>query len=202
MISTSRGLLGSTACLAFLIWLVPSQAATVSDFESGTTEGWASADGIMTLVPDNSTASQGDWSLRIDRSAGGWSNTMMLDLIASSLWDAVAANGTLLIDFKAQGGSDVPAWWWNIHPIFNSETGGWSQQSQIDPVLDGTWQTLTWNYGGQPTPPGGWGQFFLATNTGDVATVWIDNIRVVPEPASLGLLLGTGCLLGLRRRRR
>jgi hypothetical protein len=167
-------------------------ADTISDFESGTTEGWSSVDGIIGLVPDNTTSSQGQWSLRIDRSAGGWSNTMMLNLIGSGLWGTVANNSMLMIDFKAQGGTNVPAWWFNMTPIVNSQNGGWSQQSQVDPTLDGTWRTMMWNYSQQPPVPGDWGEFFLATNTGDLATVWIDNIRVVPEPQAM-ILIGMAC---------
>lgn len=179
----------------------PAFADTLSDFESGTTEGWSSADSnVISLVPDNTTASQGNWSLRIDRSAGGWSNTMIMDLIGTGAWGAVANNSKLLIDFKAQGGTDVPAWWWNMTPIVNSQNGGWSQQSQVDPVLDGTWRTMMWTYSTQPPTPGDWGQLFLATNTGDVATVWIDNVRVIPEPSSA--MLAGFFLLGFRRWRR
>jgi hypothetical protein len=186
--------------LLILASAVPVQATTISDFESGTTEGWASADAIINLVPDNTTSSEGSWSLRIDRSAGGWSNTMALDLVSGGQWGDFSNNSKLLIDFKAQGGTDVPAWWWNMTSIFNSENGGWDQQSQFDPTLDNTWQTMTFDYSAQQPTPGSYGELFLATNTGDVATVWIDNIRVVPEPSAIAILmLGLGCLLVSRR---
>jgi hypothetical protein len=186
--------------LLVLATALPVQAATISNFESGTTDGWASVDENIDLVPDNTTASEGSWSLRIDRSVGDWSNTMVLDLIASGLWGDFTSEGTLLIDFKAQGGTDVPAWWWNMSPIFNSENGGWSQQPQVDPTLDGAWQTMVWEYSAQPPTPGSFGEFLLATNTGDMATVWIDNIRIVPEPSAIAVVLvGLVCLLVNRR---
>jgi hypothetical protein len=45
-----------------------------------------------------------------------------------------------------------------------------------------------------------WGKIRIINNTGGAGTVYYDNVRLVPEPATLGLL-GLGGLVLLRRRK-
>jgi len=178
------------------------QAGMISDFESGTAEGWTSIDPSVSLsvVPGGSLGS--NYALRVDRTSGGWNNTMLLALSAAG-WSDLAANTAFSLDIKAQGGSDIPGWWLQIVPVLNSSANAWVQYpNSMGGNLDGQWHTYLWEYPAQPADPGGNTHEVLLCGQGGASpnmNYFIDNIQVVPEPAALGLLAMSG--LVVRRRR-
>jgi hypothetical protein len=186
-----------------------ASAAIISNFESGTDEGWTKHDVndatiAMAVVPGGSGGS--GFALQVTRTGGSWNNTMKLAL-PDAQWADVGTGTTLTMDIKAQGGTDVPGWWLQSIPIFNSQLGGWDQLSSTDVVLDGQWRTYTWTYPAQPPDGGTYRELFLASQGGanPGMTFLLDNIGIVPipEPGSIAMLaLAAAPLLGRRRRMR
>lgn len=80
-----------------------------------------------------------------------------------------------------------------------SSTGHISNSGDVKYTLTDTWETYTWNYTIDPTAT----HLKFVPVQHDGISVGYDNVGVVPEPATLGLLgVAGGAMLFLRRRMR
>ncbi len=175
-----------------------ASASVVGDFE-GSVDGFTNV-GSATLSSDSSAASLNASSLLVTDSGTGWSQSVKKDI--SSIWAEVAPGGALSLDIKAAGGApNIPAWWLQLIPVINSENGGWNQGSFGNFSLDNNWHTVSWTFPAMSATPGGWGEVFLISNSSDVRSYNIDNVRIsaVPEPGSATVLLALGAISRRRR---
>ena len=178
------------------VTLLGAPAWGLTNFESGTTEGWTAG---YSLTVEAGGPAGSAYDLRCSGASGSWDQSLNLDLLAAGLWGEVAGGTTLSIDLMAQGGSDVPGWWLQMFPVINSQNGGWNQ-GYFGVNLDGQWATYTYTYPAQPADPGAYAQLILVNQGGGPLTFRIDNV-VIPEPATLGAM-GALALLAVRRRTR
>jgi PEP-CTERM motif len=194
-----------------------AQAGLLSDFDDGTAQGWVVDPGATntTITPDNTTASQGSGSLRIDVSDGGFKfGAMRYDQGAVNPHHPEWVAGTkLLFDVKVGTFTDFLSIRPSYIPSYGAsgdDSGGTTNGPDInvhDPA--DVWKTVEWIYPAngtangpaQGSPPPFWIEWFSVNSNGPM-TLWVDNIRIVPEPASLALwcLGGLGLIL-LRRKR-
>ena len=73
IIVNATGYRMAAACAVLLAFAGLGRAGTLSNFETGTLEGWAvdAGAGSVTLTPDNTTSSEGSFSLRVEVATGG-----------------------------------------------------------------------------------------------------------------------------------
>lgn len=118
----------------------------------------------------------------------------------AALIAAVKANNKLVLDYTLP--NDVgPLGYFEIQAVWNSQGGGYlgfnnNPHFTAANLTAGT-HTVTLDYSAQqaglpadPVSAGNWYELFIVLNSGGVnvpQAVYVDNIRVVPEPASLGL---------------
>jgi hypothetical protein len=172
----------------------------ISDFETGTLEGWDIASGSPTLEVVAGGPGDSAWALEVTVLDEDYSQ-ILVDLAD---WSALAAENAILFDMLVPSTAEKL----DVNPALNSAIGGWVDTGWIgvDNIdKSGTWVTYQWDYPGQPASPGSYGQLFLSlwedTTDDSSTTFYIDNVRVVPEPATLGtLMLLGGVVLGRRRR--
>jgi hypothetical protein len=182
------------------------QAQTViGDFESGSFDTWTA--GTATLSFDTVGTTLGSSSLKIV-APGGWNAVLSRDV--TSFISLLAQTGTTIsLDITARNDDNsIPSWWLGNEIVLQSDTTGWvGLGGQGTPIGWGP-QTTTETY----TIPAAtsallaaatWAQVILVNNTGDGATIYVDNIVItaVPEPATASLIgLGlAGLLVGRRR---
>lgn len=190
-------------------------AGQLSDFNDGTTQGWtvdAGAAATVTITPDNSVSSEGSGSLRIDTTTGGFKfGAMRYDQGAVNPhhpnW--LAPNTTLLFDVLEGTFTDFMTIRPSYIPSGPASAGGTINGPDFTAHTPAGWKTISWTYpapgsGQEPPPtPTFWIEFFSINSNGPM-TLWIDNIRTVPEPASLALvgLAIAGCVVGRSARSR
>lgn len=187
--------------LAVLALMATSAGATVIEsFEDGNPSPWTGFAGVSTTVgvTDGTYSAYGD-------PLSWWNPTFMTNY--SNEWAPLLdAGDTLTVDVTLVDA--IPEGkWFQVWFQFLTDTGGSSGDVGYTAVAGGgATTTVSFNYGALPVDfanPGNWTQLRIGTNPGggfDATAVYIDNIRVTPEPATLALL-GMGGLALIRRRR-
>ena len=187
-----------------------ARAGTLSNFESGTLEGWTvdAGAGSVTLTPDNTTSSEGNFSLRVEVATGGFHfGVMRYDqgAVNSHHPQWLAPNTTLLFDVREGTFTDFMTVRPSYIPSGPTGTGGTVNGPDFTVHTPVGWKTLSWTYPGPgsgqevpPVPPF-WIEWF-SSNSNGAHSFWIDNIRTVPEPAGLLALPMLGAVLARRRR--
>lgn len=159
-----------------------------------------------TIAPGTVGVTDGVASLQRDFGAG-WK---AIDLDISGLIDELNANDTLLVDVTTSNTAESVGWWLETAIVLQGgidPSGDYYNQSGLTSVAspDGSLITTTVAYNYAPGLTSGpvvnWAKFRIINNTNGDGTVYYDNMRLVPEPATLSLL-GLGGVALLRRRRK
>lgn len=177
-----------------------ASAATLYSFETGI-EGWADEppDAVIDLSQGAVGATDGSHSLAVRRISG---NTFgffrSFDGFATNL-PAVLANTTVAFDVTVP--SDFNGTFMGWRHVWNSNAGFQQSGDVFPPAVPGTSYTVSFDYTAYSSVPAD-ATFlgtYLAINTDATSTVYIDRLRVVPEPAALA---GVAAMAMLVRRRR
>jgi len=219
-----RTLLTTFSCISFAITL-PAQV--IGDFEGALDPGWALGFNPTTGAPSTTWASTGSYSLAMKPST---LNAFSFSLQFNDLVTAQKLASTHKLQFDVHfissewtdaGGDGYVRW--DIASL-NSENGGWSQLGNANitdpanPSYPGSWdpnnwgashtRTLTYDFTGLGNnPSGGWGQFNISVNMGNIEAAgnfYIDNVQLVavPEPSTLALAGLSSLALMMARRRK
>ncbi len=180
-------------------------AQVLYSWETGL-EGWTdnSGDVVLNLAQSTTGATEGTQALSITWQGGfGWFNTgQTAGLVEQTLNGATQFE----LDVTVPDGFSGVSSWANMLLAFNDGTHGWRQlgASVNVPTTAGT-HRLVFDYSGLAAPPASnpWFQIHLAVNSANGAdrTLYLDNMHVVPEPASM-IALALGGLGVIARRRR
>ncbi len=199
-------------------------AALVTSFESGTFDGWwaESPNGVTTTV-NTDRASDGSYSagvsFAVTTNLSGWTANGIVSGDARSFVTAGSTELTVDVYSDWANANNWGVYANEVHLILNYE-GGWTTVAPTAGSLaNGSFQTLTYDltpYAATISDPGlsysvlgfGWvlgtwaGDDFGATYTDNgTQTIAIDNIEVIPEPATMGLVAFAGAGVLLIRRR-
>jgi hypothetical protein len=194
----------------------------LADFQGGTTANWQNGAVGNAIAPVNVATGgplgAGDRYLRIASDGSGAGGKLTVFNRDQWLGDYVAEGVTSIeVDLRNEGNVAL-----SIRLAFKtgpgtSGVGGFLSQTMLLPVGSG-WQHFSISLApGALIPinnPGPWASFFIgevrfihqvgsSNLTGDnvVGRLGIDNIRVVPEPATLALFAGGALVLAARLRR-
>jgi PEP-CTERM motif len=181
---------------------------TVTTGPAGDSDG-STTNGLGSTAPGVPGAAGTAGALTLVQNVTGFNQANLGDEATNAgFLAALKANNKLTFDYTLPSAITFGATdgnYFQIIPVFNW-TGGY-QQLHNDPFfstanMTAGKHTVTYDYsafqGGLPTSPPSYFQLFLVLNSGgvmadlttpEVGTVYIDNIRLVPEPASL-LLMG------------
>jgi|GEM_PF-4708707 len=170
------------AAIAALVGTVGiGRAQLLYSFETGL-DGFTIGASAGTLTQDTVGATQGSFSMRLDRVTGsGWNQmTKDIDTTIRALLNG-AAKKNVLVDVTQ---NDAGNYWRQMVPIFNSPSGGWSQGTTIglNYAQTGT-ATYVLPYGNinVPVEADPWGQqvyIYQCDGNAAVAPIWFDNFRI------------------------
>ncbi len=197
-------------CIMFSVALViglatGAQGATIDSFESGVGDWEVIYPLEESLAQSTTGVTDGTYSMERNF-RGSWSE---VDLeLDASLIAAVNANDTLEVDISTSESGASVGWWLQAAFVIQggNATGSYYLQTAESAIIspDGslTTTTLSFNYAPLMTdgPLTDWGKIRLVVNGGGGGTLYYDNLRAVPEPATM-TLLGLGGLALLRRRK-
>jgi hypothetical protein len=197
-----------TSAAALLAMSTSAQAVLIYDWENDA-QGFSGIAGFSTTtgVTSGSYSAYGDfgsaftWAFQI----GNWNANF------AALNEAQKVGTQILLDVTLEGpameeGQGLNVGLWVFHAAANTGIGSFQ-------VTPGQTVTLTFNIpdgvggpnGESDGVPRDWTQFRIWTQGGggyDPGNIYIDNLRVVPEPASLGLMGGLAATGLMVRRRR
>lgn len=196
--------------LLVLVGAVAGQASAVfysfeSDLEGWEAPGWGGSAPI-TLSQSNEVATHGTGSLKISDWGGPNAFWWLLDGNAKGKALPELLTGTqYMFDIIIPDSSTMN--WFNGKTVMQGDGLGWTEVNYSVPGAQKGVTTITIDYSGikdKLSMDMSWFQFGLSINAnGEIPdkTVYLDNFRVVPEPASM-IALGAGVAALIARRRR
>jgi hypothetical protein len=197
--------------LAVALVVVPgSYAALIGNFE-GSLDGWLPNDAAISM--SSIGASVGSGSMLIS-GPGGWHIDCRLDL--KPIMGILGSTTQISADVTAFA-SDMTVSWMNMEMIYNGQNNddsgtnnniGWNSLGGRDILGDGITHTLTWDVpealmnklAGVDNNIWWLELMIISNNDGQNAMFYVDNVQLIPEPATMSLL-GLGGLAFLRRRK-
>lgn len=194
------------AKMGVFVWvlaLVSSSFGTlVGDFEGGSLDGWAAETG-STVSTSAIGVTLGSGSMKLDFPSGGWGTKAGMDAMPY-LAVLMAPGSKVVMDVSARS-NDIPGYWGAIDILIDCD-GYWSGQAEQAISIGWTEYFTTQTYeftikDAAKTALAGatYAGLKVFTNSG-AGVLYIDNVRIIPEPASL-VLLGLGGLSLIRRKR-
>ncbi len=209
-----RKLMFIVCSLSVLALVSNSYGVLIGDFEQQMDNfGPTSETPVPTFEYSTTGATSGDYSLAVQPNKTGWQWAFMHEGIVD-----IDTNPILSVDVTWVAAEWGTTPWVNFKDIaVNSDSpSGWQQYTPTDPVnpdYPGSWdpgnwgdhtRTLTWDLSDYDTTGVTWMQIIFSSNIDSNATTvgkyYIDNVQLIPEPATFGLLFLGGLVL-LRRRK-
>ncbi len=197
--------------IALAVTMVPcSYGMLIGNFE-GSLDGWLPNDAAISM--SSIGASVGSGSMLIS-GPGGWHINCRLDL--KPIMGALGSATKISADVTAFA-ADMTVNWMNMEMIYNGQNNdesgannniGWNSLGGMDILRDGITHTLTWDVpealmnklAGVDNNIWWLELMIISNNDGQNAMFYVDNIQLIPEPATMSLL-GLGGLAFLRRRK-
>lgn len=187
----------------FVLALVSSSfGVLVGDFEGGSLDGWVAEAGC-TVSPSTLGVTHGSGSMELAFPNGGWGTKAYMDAMPY-IAELTADGAKVVMDVSARS-NDIPGYWGAIDILIDCD-GYWSGQAEQSIAIGWTEYFTTQTYEFTLTDAAKtalasatYANLKVFTNSG-AGILYIDNIQIVPEPATLSLL-GLGVLALIRRKR-